>query len=230
MTNSYRGTTLTFPAKPELIINRKPFDQSQPLFKYVDPKDAHFLKAGSIKVGTLRGYAALEGPRQDDAENSIWRAGGNFSAQNPLHRTYLESSGGFAFAGDGLQSIIRGINIASAGVDLNCLCFSRSDAAFGKFESGKALFKIDDSAAFLVRLSEICNLRSAHHVGHVIYKERRADIRVNPTEQPDPFVKPPWFIGEREVRVLWAAVPGREPATIYGKKDDQLAATLVRVR
>lgn len=42
-----------------------------PLFKYVDAVDAHYLECGSIKIGTLRGYGQLEGARADAGENTF---------------------------------------------------------------------------------------------------------------------------------------------------------------
>lgn len=177
------------------------------VFKYVDVADATYLSAGNLKIGTLRGYAALEGSRADKFEASVTHtlnfSGSIFPGSDEAKA--LETYGMFAIGPD---SALIGVNFEDCtstvfSEDSYCLRFSLSGEIKHPDNKIQAVYEVLDLEKVIRRLGRIHNFDEAA-VGLVDYKSRvRGDMLSKMAGPPDPFTKPVEYKWEQEVRVLF---------------------------
>ncbi|MEH3122433.1 MAG: hypothetical protein PGN16_10725 [Sphingomonas phyllosphaerae] len=207
-----------------------PWTIKMPLYKYVDEADAHFIESGSLKFGTLRGYADLEDDKRRDADEFTARAIIDYAdGSNPEHRQRLEASGLVGGNSTGSVIVVNSVMRVS-GHNLHCFCASYRDDLDDAATSKQAVFEIPDVEAWL-HLIQIRNtdLKSLN-VSHVTYQERDKSFLDETSLQPNPFVKSLRFQQEHEVRILTDRPVPNGAAPIFTTPDRHLAKMMRRVR
>lgn len=204
----------------------RPWVLGQPIFRYVDLAHAEAVESGSIKIGTLRSFAALESVRADPDEgrvtytSDILRSGErNFEAAAARCGVYVEDSYGI---------VIDNSEATWVSENQYCVCTSyRGDLP----DNGnkQAVFEIKNAEAFASRLSSILEPIRTAVIGPVDYGTRERDAR-QPLDTHPAFLKPLSFASEHEVRLLFGGPLGDDTAPIITAADIELASLMVRVR
>ena len=203
--------------------------RGDPLFKYVDECDAHFLEKGSVRIGTLRGYSQLESSRADREENtSKTFYAGTLDQSHPKFDVIMQNmgfkDGGFNV---GLKLTNCGGNIF--GPDLNCFCASDSDKNRPtNLAKPQSCFRIDDLVAWIREIRIACPKFLGAWVRPVTYGTRHSNPLQVP-DAPDPFLKPVEFAHEQEIRMIWNLGDGILPAITDTPSSPSLARLMTRV-
>lgn len=188
------------------------FDRSKPVYKFVDPAVADIVAAGSLRIGTLRSYGRLESARADPHEASaILNAKVQNSALLTNEQNALLAYHGINISGRNNRWItIEGHKTSI--VNLHCLCFS--DCPDAGPPEAHAVFEVADVmdlASTLTAMYE-ATLGPACQVGKIEYASRDGGLD-GKAVYADPFVKPPSFSWEKEIRMIWLE-PRRDRAAL----------------
>lgn len=209
-------------------------DWHKPIYKFVDLKDAEAVRKGSIKIGTLYGYANLSGERQDSDENSVKRyLTIDLHSDVPVHRDYMEAAGiELPKNTNIILSRAPGVEatLVTRGSDFYCCCFSSTPVLFRQMDEPYAVFLIDDATAWATEVRKKLKL-GPYMCAQTRYGNRYSHIELNPSDQPSPFLKPFSNGWENEVRILWMM---RDTASPYpslgiGDEDSKLARLITRI-
>lgn len=177
------------------------------VFKYVDPQFTDAVQSGQLRVGTLMGYAQIEGARRDACENRLTYAFEQSGAINAEGRARLAQHGLQLGSAAGGQMIIQGSNAF-------CLCFALSDDDTPD-ERGQSLFEVRDAEALASAISRAEPSLGHPKCGRVHYAPRSIGINSRQNTPSGPFVKDHSFAHEREYRILWTNLgPARTTAII----------------
>lgn len=204
------------------------WDLSKPFYKYVDFEHAERVANGSIRLGTLRGYASLVGSRSDDEENIS-----NYHLPN---RPYSPINDRDMFEKFGVPIVNYDVVFMSncvskvVGENRYCYCASSSDNCSDATGANQAIFEVADVKAWLDRLMEIFPHFGYIHWGSVKYGSRDSIADVNIAVQTSPFLKPLKFAGEREVRFIFDKVCANDAKPVDSEADLRLASLLKRIR
>lgn len=198
-----------------------------PVFKYVRKCDAHYLRSGSLRIGTFRGYARLEGPRQDEGENTFLYDLPNMYGTQRYGAEILSNFGWNI--GDG-NVIFSGNMVRVVGDNRYCFCTSyRSDLPDAPNEP-QSVFRIANVRKWVARLGKICTEFNSISSGQVFYRDRRKAAGVTDRPVTYPFVKPLAFSLEHEVRFVSNVACSEDASDIYTNDDDQLALLMEEIR
>jgi hypothetical protein len=209
----------------------------KPLFKYVDLNDAEYLENGSVKIGTLRSYAALEGPRRDAGENYARIEMPSGSIDDPLYRQAVERTGVFKFSptSKGVH-FANGLKVVIPGPNAYCFCASYRGDLIDDPNNPQALFRIDDLSSWCERVEEMNPEIGKLERFQVMYRSRTRSGFAPGDERPHALVKPVEYQNEFEVRVIGGVgrdgkrVPDDDAPVIYGAPDRKLASLMQRIR
>jgi hypothetical protein len=199
-----------------------------PLYKFLEPKFAQdLISEGSIKVGTLSEYRAMEGhdpERGDGQEGELTLkspAGRHVYGGDPAtlppplrHPGIHIDPGALVTEGEGA------ITIKSTIPDLFIYCTTETyDPGYGRrFGSGKRIdcVQINQPEAFFLAIDAA--LRAAESTGRMTISEPKwgrceyRDRQHNWERDDLPvtwLLKPAKFQGQREIRVCWTTGPGK---------------------
>ena len=205
-----------------------------PVYKYVDLIHAEAVAAGSVKIGTLWGYGSIEGNKRDDSENSLDINFSNkdiLSSDSTHDQIILRSMG--LIAPPGITIDMQGANIKVRGADFWTCCFSKSDKVSEFYaEAHQAIFRIDDMEQWVNRLCQIIPALGPATCSEVVYQERTSGKIADGRAISSPFVKPPRFSNESEVRVVWdfkSLINAPRPSLQPTGPDSTIASLLIRV-
>jgi hypothetical protein len=202
----------------------KPF---YPVFKYVDVDDAKYLKEGSLKFGTLRGYGNLKSARRDKNENTSHYNLPNLDLSFPPDQYKASILGLDLPSGNG---IFHGNKARVVGSNHYCFCTSYRDDLPDKDGIEQAVFRIDDIPRFIRHIVRMHPFFGSIYFGLVHYGQsiRLADSRSWRTTNP--FTKTAQFADEHEVRFLSRDPCPDDAAPITGPADREFASLLKRIR
>jgi hypothetical protein len=202
------------------------------VYKYVDAKDAHFLEEGSVKIGSLRGYAALEGARSDSGEGTAsHRLERKFDLLNPGEPDAdIMSQLGIEVRGPMIDCSFE-VDFLDQSPDFYCLCFSDRSDIDHPDGTEQAVFEIKHVRRLTTLLKELCPQLGSSRTGRITYRSRAmGDPFANGRVEVNPFIKPETFAWEREVRALWSpATDDAVQAPIY-VNDDRIKDLIKRLR
>ncbi|WP_430635003.1 hypothetical protein [Sphingomonas hankookensis] len=204
---------------------------NDPIFKYVDAVDAHFIESGSLKFGTLRGYASLEGPRQDKLENTCdLTLDGISGPPTSTHITALKSLG-IHMTPNAAETINIFDNRSRVyGYNHYCLCTSYRGDLTDEEGRPQAVFQVEDIRSWmnlLVRENPVLNPIDSRSV---MYGSREVDALLNPDSGPNYWIKPVAFEHEFEVRFIARNIVANDAAPIFTKPNPLVAGYMRRIR
>lgn len=194
--------------------------------KFVTPGYASSRVAeGSLRVGTLRGYASLEGPRRDVGEATITRVLSEFHGTgDDIVNTPLER---FFKAHPSSKVTIKNFSVYEQGPDAYCLCFSKIDTPVIE---GQTAFLIKDLLGLARILTDAYPwLGKYFRIGEVSYQPRISDLMQNPQPPINPFQKDPCHETENEIRIIWPGISELTPKRIDTPANSKVAALIEQV-
>lgn len=206
-------------------------------WKYVDLKDAHFIEAGSLKLGTMEDYWALENGRGDpmDGGSAIHaqRIDGRPGSVRALARMNSRFDGTDADLAR-QRIVIRNSTRVFVGDPFRAFCVSEVGCTYDPTpKTPKAVFQVDDLEALARRVLALHPGQLAGaQVGRVSYRSPVVDA-FGPARPPgpSPFVKRPEFARERELRMVFAAPDSPSSiTTLFTRPDVGVASMFRRVR
>lgn len=204
-----------------------PWRLGRPLFKYVDVADAHYLEAGSLKIGTLRGYANLESDRRDADENTTIANIDYVSSATAEGRAFFERN--LFRLGPNANVQASNSTFIQRGPNLYCLCFSHK-GDLPDTDGAQAVFQIDNVKAVINRLILNNSALRKSIIAPVRYGERVINVARADQFVANPLLKPAIFSREHEVRLLGLKEIDDDADPIYGKADPILSKLLRRIR
>lgn len=152
---------------------RPPFPRK--LYKYVNSEHASAVQDGSIKIGTIRGYADLENGRSDDAEGTSAVYPTRISLQRGEGQEIRRGMRDLGFYGDGpieIQSNNNNIKFSAVTPNYLCYCLSLTPRSRSLLKArDQAVFEIIHFDRFLLRLLTKLQVDTAW-VGAVEYSSR----------------------------------------------------------
>jgi len=190
----------------------------------VDAVDAHFIESGSLKLGTLSSYKALENGRADDRDGIVTVETGVLMHGVPEHERAMERSG---FGGCGL---VINSKIEERQPITFAFCMSETGCRYDRTPHiPKAIFRVNGVRTLARLLSEKYQKNFRHGaIGRVQY----AVTTVNALELNYPnssaFLKDIEFRQEREIRIAWRAFD-RGAETLYTRPDPEIASLFTQV-
>jgi len=198
-------------------------------FKYVDPEHADAVARGSLRLGTLSGYADLESARADPWDGAILgltTPGEVLDSDNPRDRASLAKFG--CTSADGVRVRFQGINFFQGYAPTFCFCMSdSSDNAHLLAGQSQAIFEISDYGVLAQAiLNQHAYLMSEFQAGPVAYGCRSKPIREAADLYPDPMAKDERFGAEREIRAIFR--PRIDGITAFNTRPNGAIAALLR--
>ena len=203
------------------------WDRTKPLYKYVDACDAHYLEAGSIKIGTFRSYAKLESSRQDTDENIFRYDLPTLDMMNPDDNALARS---FGFEVNNCNVEFRGNVSNIVGPNHYCICTSYRDDLPEEILVPQAVFRIENVDKWMDRIVSLHRHIGTYVGGLVEYGIRGGVPTHGQTPTVDPFIKPERYAHEHEVRFVSSKPCAEDAQPIYGAADEELAALMERIR
>lgn len=202
-------------------------------YKYVDAGDAEYLMRGTLKIGTLRSYGALESDRADPREGRVdmhIRSIGFGKAATHPDADAIAKSMGMYF---GPNVDVRFTNNTHGRRTPNYYCFCMSVVPNNLSlcrEKEQAIFEVTGIRSLIAVLADLePRLSGPASFSRVTYKPTSGDVLDMWQQQPSPFVKEPRFESEREIRIIWMPTDKREPIEFVTEPSARVAALLRRV-
>jgi hypothetical protein len=207
------------------------------IYKYVNAEHAEFLERGSLRVGTLRSYSALEN-RSDPLEgtlllrmNSIYIGGAH---ENIREREALKRIGLNVDAAE--YNLFYGICVSREVEPLFCVCFSLyRNNAFLQRDKEQAIFEINDICGLLDAVNAEYRL-GIGYAGNIIYTFDELDYLENIDKPPHPFEKRAVrddgyeSYKEREFRYIYRSNGDRPVEPFNGQDSLSVARFLKRIK
>lgn len=178
------------------------------VYKYVPIKDLHYLDNGNLQIGSLYGYRRMEGARADPEEAMGMYETVSFTVNNlvkgSVEDRLLQRTGGYF--GEGISMTFEACYDDISCCESYCCCFSTEPNIPDPYGVKQAVYRVSNLWRLKSRLEELHpplqNVVS--RPGRVIYKPRGGQDIFDPYAfAPSPFIKPPSFAWEKEVRLLW---------------------------
>lgn len=207
------------------------------IYKYVDTEHAEFLERGSLRIGTLRSYSALEN-RSDPLEgtlllrmNSIYIGSIH---ENNRERAALKRIG---LNVDNVEhNVFDGIYVSREVEPLFCLCFSLyKNNAFLQSHREQAIFEINNITGLLDAINADYRL-GVGYAGNVNYTFDELDYLENIERPAHPFEKRAVrddgyeFYKEREFRYIYRPNEDRSVEPFNGHESPSIAQFLKRIK
>ncbi len=205
-------------------------------WKQVDQADAHYLEAGSLKLGTWDDYRTLENGRGDEYDASVVVHSGVISGHGPgayeafrrLGHTDAEARSMTAPHVHYLGEMNRTITTVSP---MYAFCVAEVGCDYDPSPAvPKAIFEVAGLHTLAARLRELHPDRLGRHlIRRVAYA--KVEIQAQSTEaipRPSPFLKGQKFSVEREIRLVFLPVKRGPISTLYTTADKQVEALLRR--
>lgn len=204
------------------------WDRTMPLYKYVDACDAHYLEAGSVKIGNFRGYAKLESSRRDSEENIFNYELPNLDIGNADDNVLARS---FGYDFNNCRCGIFSRNISKViGPNHYCICTSYRPDLPGEILIPQAVFRIHSVDKWMDRIVRLHRHIGTYVGGLVEYGSRAGFLKRGQAPTVDPFIKPQQFSHEHEVRFVSSRPCAEDAKPIYGAADADLARLMERIR
>lgn len=188
--------------------------------KFVPLEHANAVSEGRLRIGTLRDYGRLEGPRADPYEGTVTFSNeGSFTAADPQYRHLVALGFDTALPSDADAASIQYIGCTFSSQVPNFYCFCASNALTAAPPEPHAAFEILGVKSLAKAISaaayEAVGWRSI--IRKVTYLPREQRL-TDPLRPPNPFVKDPAFEREDELRIIWPEPVRREGV---GDEEDQ---------
>lgn len=181
-------------------------------WKQVDEKDAHFVAAGSLRLGTFRNYAELENGRDDRLDGAVEWMLHNPNFDDPKQRERMRVFG-VSPSPESRNVIIQNNTWVQPSLPMYVYCMTEEGCRHDdKPDVTKAIFEVSD-AHLLARmmLERFPDKLKSYEIRRVSYGARSFDaVRSDVWPPPSPWIKRRKFAGEREIRLVF------EPARPLG--------------
>lgn len=182
-------------------------------YKYVDLEHADAVARGSLKIGTLAGYAELEGPRADEADGALSRTFGDWTCSEE-DAQIIDKVGALPFSVAPGASI-KGIEFIEQTPPVFCFCASRKrNDRVMMAEKKQAVFEISDFMRFCIEIFKGSprKFRSLE-INFVEYRSRRVSAHLDLSSRANPFIKDSSYSNENEIRAVLEPKPLAEVET-----------------
>lgn len=202
-------------------------------WKQVDATDAHWLEAGSLKLGTWRDYGDLENGRGDPFDSSVAVHSGRLHSSNPSHFEALKRTGLLhpdATYGPRSNIFAAYNTVVFRPPQYLILCMSECGCSHDPSpETPKSVFEVSGVHTLARRLLELHPDRLSHYeLRRVQYLRREFNALESEYPPPDPFIKGTKFSMEREIRLVFTPTNQDEQTALFSKADAAIASLLVR--
>jgi len=218
---------------PRKYPEKVDFDPRKPpkikTYKYVDLAHAGDVKAGSLKLNTLGGYAHLEDEsRRDDKEGmSIHKI--NYMNIEPGDEDGRKAAAKLLFdLGTDVSGTFLRCEATLRTPPAYCLCLSEVPDSRSLLSSGsQAIFEISDTLGLAVKLQEkYPNRFMSVFVGQVQYSGRVFEDYENANHVPPWMWKEPRDEEDAEVRMIFFAPEGGTAEESICPRDEEIARFL----
>jgi hypothetical protein len=210
---------------------RRFFEQPIAAWKYVDLEHADAVAAGSLRIGTLSGYSALENGRADSNEGVVRLGMDGVRSDLPDHRRALERVGLVGAGRPDPQIRFHDLTLSHRAPPWYAFCMARKGCTYTPpNHKQQALFEIVDLTMFAAKLANIFSQKfSRMGISNVEYARIDFEFSDPLAPMPDPFVKHPDFRVEEEVRVVFAPRDEHVPEPFNTSRNPVIASHIRRI-
>jgi hypothetical protein len=201
-------------------------------WKIVDLEHADIVASGSLLIGNLRRYAALENGRADDLDGAlVIQTRHLFSGAEHQRALWRRITGDMVHPEADI--VLDHCTVVEHSPPVWSFCMTRVGCEYDPMQGlPKAIFEISDVARLAFSVFKTQPLRIHRSIiGQVSYQPRKIEQDEVWGYSASPFIKDPKFAGEKEIRIVFLPRAGFPCAeSIVTRPNAEIASLLRRVR